>query len=109
MLKSLKRLGDVARHGEMDRAAGIVPVKRETTVLGAGPVSGDGVQFMETGQQMVSVLFAHIFDTKIINNETEGNGAGFVAEEAWGVGTGMVTPGGQMGSEAVIGNNASLG
>ena len=41
--KGKQRFGDIARHGDVDVARGVVPVYSETEVAGAGPVFGDGI------------------------------------------------------------------
>jgi hypothetical protein len=58
---------------------------------------------------MAGMLFTHIFDTKIINNQTKGDGSGFMYEEARSIGASCVTPGSKMFVKAFIGNNARLG
>jgi predicted nucleotidyltransferase len=41
VVESAEGLGDVTRHGDVDIAAVVVPVKLETKVLGAGPILGE--------------------------------------------------------------------
>ena len=36
--------------------------------MGAGPVFGDGVFGRKGADEMISIVFANILDTKIINN-----------------------------------------
>jgi hypothetical protein len=54
------------------------------------------------------MLFTHIFDPKVINNQTKGDGPGFMCEEAGSVGAGVVTPGYKMFAKALIRDNTSL-
>ena len=43
MLEALECCFNVARHGDVNVSFFIVPVKFESTELGARPISGDGV------------------------------------------------------------------
>ena len=47
MLETVEGFGNVSGHGELDGAGMVVPGESEATVLGAGPIGGDGVDFLE--------------------------------------------------------------
>ena len=50
----------------------IIPLKRESAVVGAGPVGGDVVVSLESVEKMISIGFIKVFDCEIINAEAEG-------------------------------------
>ena len=65
-------------HGYVAGACGIVPGYGESAEEGTGLFYGDGVEFLESLDDVVSVLFAYVFDPKVINDEGENDGLGGV-------------------------------
>ena len=58
---------------------------------------------------MVSVLFSDIFDSKIVHDQTEYDGAVIVAPEAWGTRAGLVAVWGEVLDKFVVGDSSHLG
>jgi hypothetical protein len=54
------------------------------------------------------MFLTHIFDSKLIDNQTKGDGSGCMHKEARHIGVGRVTPWSKMFAKAFIGNNARL-
>ena len=79
-----KCLGDVARHRQVDGACGVIPRKRETAILGASPIDGDGVKGLERLNKMCSMLATNVFDTEVVYGEAETDGAVGMREETGG-------------------------
>ena len=67
VLESAEGLGDVTRHGEVDIAVVIVPVKMETKVLGASPILGELIFGGKRGEVMISIVFAKVFNAEVVN------------------------------------------
>ena len=63
--------GGVARHGEVDLAAVVVPVERDADVLLTVPVRLQVVVFSDGVDKVLSVLLADVFDPEVVNNERE--------------------------------------
>jgi hypothetical protein len=67
------------------------------------------MELLENVAEMVEVFYLNILHPKVINYEAELDGTPFVAQEAWG-GIGLVISfGKKVGSEEIVGENASLG
>jgi hypothetical protein len=62
-----KSLGNIVGHRDVNVPCGVVPIKSETKVAGAGPIFCEGISIMERGKQVVGVGLAKIFDTEIID------------------------------------------
>ena len=78
MLEFEKGCLEIFWHGDVAGACRLVPVNGESVEEVTGPVYGDGVEFLEGLDEMVSVLFADILDSKVVNDEGEKNGLGVV-------------------------------
>ena len=52
----------------------------ETTVLGNGKISGDFVLSAKHIYEVVGVLFSFVFDSKVVKDKAESDGAPFVCE-----------------------------
>ena len=74
---------EVGEHGEVDFAVFLVPVEIKSEVPTAVPIFGDLVVFLEHRHEMVGVLFANVFDAKIVNTEGETDGPSFVGTKTW--------------------------
>ena len=62
---------EIVGRGYVAGACGVVPGNGKYTEEGTGPVDGDGVQFLEGLDKVVSVLLANIIDPKVVNDEEE--------------------------------------
>lgn len=109
VVKALEGSFNIAGHGEVNVAIGIVPVKGHATELGACPVDSDGVFFLEDGYEMVGMFFAHIFDPKVVHYEAEGDGTSGVGEKARDLVRLDIAMGFEVGDKGIIGDSASLG
>ena len=107
--KAFQSSGNIAGHGEFDRALGVVPVKVEATELGSGPVNGDGVVLAEGGDEKVGSGLANILDAKVIDNESKHDGFGGVDEEAGGVASLDETSRGEFAHKLLVGQEGGLG
>ena len=67
MLELFERPLNVPRHGEMYLLSLVVPVQYDAYVPLSVPFSGDCVVLLQSLFEMQSVLFAHIFYTKVIH------------------------------------------
>lgn len=60
----------------------IVPLEGDATIEGAGPVAGELVFSADDVQQMFSVLFADVRNTKIVHYQTKGYWSGVMLPQA---------------------------
>ena len=67
MLELFERLLNVARHGEMYLSLLVVPIQCDAYVPLSVPFSGDCIVLFQSLFEMKSVLFAHIFYSKVIH------------------------------------------
>jgi hypothetical protein len=68
VLEPSKSAGDVARHGNVNVARLVVPSESEAAVERAIPFGGDGVELAESDDEMIGMLFANVFDTKVVDD-----------------------------------------
>ncbi len=87
--------GHVARHGQVDGAFVVVPLEGNATVEFTFPVTRRFVVFFESGVQVVGMLCADIFYSKIVDNQREHDGARVVFPQAMGVFGGRIPVGGK--------------
>ena len=69
MLEFVKGCLEIFWHGYVAGACGMVPVNCESVEEVTGPVDGDGVEFLEGLDEVVSVIFADVLDPKVIYDE----------------------------------------
>jgi hypothetical protein len=74
-----------------------------------GHVELDPMELLENIVEMVDVFCPNILQPKVINNEAELEGMPFVAPEAWGGFSLVISFSKKTGSEEIAGKNASLG
>jgi len=104
-----EHISDVAFNGETACAFGVIPCKVDADVFLACPVFCDGIVMLENSLEVLGVVFANIFNTKVIDNEEECDGASLVSPQPWG-GFGLVVAlGVESFSKEVIGKLAGLG
>ena len=77
---------EIFGHGDVTGMCGVVPIDGESTEEGTSPVDGDGVEFLEGLDEVVSVLFSDVLDKKVIYNEGEKYGFGVVLPQRRGSG-----------------------
>jgi hypothetical protein len=66
------------------------------------------MELLENIAEMVEVFYPNILHPKVINYETELDGTPFVMPEAWGRFSLVISLSKRVGSEEIIGKNASL-
>ncbi len=69
----------------MDAAATrcVIPFIVNSCKFIAGHVELHTMKFLEDFEEIVEVFNTYIFDTKVVNNETEFDGMPFVVPETW--------------------------
>ena len=68
----------------MDLAALIIPVKVNAKVALSFPIMGDGAILLEDGQEVLRMIFANIFYSKVVNAKIEADWASGVCPETGG-------------------------
>ena len=108
MLELVEGICNVARHGDVDCAFGVIPFESHAEVAFARPFCGDGVKGFEGGNKVVSMFFTHILDSKIINNKAESDRSSCVAIETMGEFARMVAEFCKVFNKMVIGEDSGL-
>ncbi len=67
MLESRDRFAAIYRHGEVDLAFFVVKIKVDSTVFLSLPIFVNHIMFFENFDKVISVLFSHIFHSKIVD------------------------------------------
>ena len=67
----------------MDLALGIIPIESDTNVSIPGPFGALFVVLFDYCFEVKGMFFAHVFYFKVINDERERDGAGFVRPKPW--------------------------
>jgi hypothetical protein len=93
MAKGGESLWDVARHGDVHMAIGVVPIECEPKVRSTCPVFGESISCgKQSVKEVLGVGFRKIFDAKVVNSEGKGCGPCGVTPEAWSVGNRVNIP-----------------
>ncbi len=100
---------NVARHANLTLASCVVPFNVKTCKFVAGHVELDTVELLKNIKKMVEVFKPNILHPKVINNETELDGMPFVAPEARGGFSFVISLSKKAGSEEIVGKDAGLG
>jgi hypothetical protein len=108
MFKLDKNVLDVAGHTNATPASCVVPFDVNTPKFVAGHVELDPVELLENIAEMVEVFEPIILYPKVINDETELDGMPFVAPEAWGGFSFVISFSKKAGLEEIVGKNTSL-
>ena len=78
-----KNFGNIPFHGQTELAmeviASVCTVKVNYRKFGPLPICGNGLIFLKGLLHMVGVAFTHVFNNKVVGDETENNWAPFVA------------------------------
>lgn len=75
----------------------------ESTEFFASPINGNRIVFGESGDEVVSIGFTNVFNTKVIDNEGKLNRPGLIEEEASCVRDLVETGSGKFGDHLLIG------
>ena len=102
MLEFVKCCCNVSRHGQVDGSFDIVPFERDATVEFTSPIFSDAVVFADAVAEMISVLFADILDSKIVDDKGKCDRAPFVTPEPGCVATLVVSFGFQSFGEKLV-------
>ena len=87
---------------------GIVPVNGESAEEGTVPVDGYGVEFLQGLDVVFDVIFSDVLDTKVVNDEGENDGLGFVLSHRQVSGYRGENELGKVSFESVVGDAAGL-
>ena len=82
VVKTFEGVLHVRQHGQVDLASRVVPIDVHAKVSGADPVVVDGIVFLQDGHEVVGVLFAGVFHSKIVHAKGESDGSPLVGPEA---------------------------
>ncbi len=74
-----EKVVDVPRHADAAALASVVPLGVNAGKLVSCHVELHPMKFLEEVQEMVEVFNAHVFHTKVIDDEAELDGSPFVA------------------------------
>ena len=84
MVESGECLFYVEEHGEVDLEDLIIPVEVNAEVAISLPIMGDGVMLLEDGHEVLRMLFADVFYSKVVNSNCEADWASGVCPETGG-------------------------
>ena len=104
-----KELVDVVLHGESAGTGFVVTFEINASILLLLPVGSDRVVFLKCVEDMLCMMFAEIFDAKILDDYTEHDGAPFVDPKAGGSGGFIVSFVREVHVEQVVGKFTGLG
>ena len=91
-------IANVVVHRNATCAGTIFPFKIHAHVLSSRLILRDIVVILEDGYKMLGVLFAHVFDSRVVDDETKQDGLPFVVPEAWRCGYLVI----QLGLDVII-------
>ena len=77
---------DVAGHGYVDCAIGVVPFKGQTEIFGPCHVNGYRVQVTYCVEEVVKVVLVNVLYAKVVDEQRERDVAGAVRSEGRGAG-----------------------
>jgi hypothetical protein len=69
-LEAAEGVCNVARHSDVNSGAHVIPFDCHAGAQGAGPVSGDFVEFFQGGEKVFGIGTISVFDPKGIDNQT---------------------------------------
>ena len=69
---------DVPRHGNVEGLLVVIPFEFYSAVQVARPVFDEFILFADAFNEVVGMLFSHIFDTEIADDKQESDGMPFV-------------------------------
>jgi hypothetical protein len=78
-----EQIVNVSGHAESAAPARIIPFDGDACQFDASHVELHTMEFLEELQEVVEMLNANVFDTKVIHNEAELKRMPFVAPETW--------------------------
>ena len=108
MLELVEGFLNVCRHIYVTSPFVVFPIKGETTIEGASPVDGYSKNLLESLDEMVSSLFADVFDKKMVNHEGEKDIFGGMLPKGRGLRDGGVAKLGKVDMEPIVCNADSL-
>ena len=84
MVESDECLFYIEEHGEVDLVALIIPVKFNAKVAFSFTIMSDGAMILEDSHEVLHMLFANIFYSKVVNAKREADWASGVCPEIGG-------------------------
>ena len=85
MVEAFETFENVTRERALNGAIVVVPFEMETAKDFAVPIGCEVIMRLEGGDEVLNIRFVGVFDTEVVNYQTESDRAGGVLEEAWGV------------------------
>ena len=83
MLEASESFGDVVWHGEVNGACFVVPIQLESTKKLTLTVHRDFIVLLQGVFEVFDMGETDSLDAKIVNNETESDGAPFMSPKPW--------------------------
>ena len=108
MLEFMKGCLEIVGNEYFAGVCGVVLGNGESAEEGTGPVNGDGVQFLEGLDVVVSVFLADGLDPKVVDDKGENDGLGGVLPERKSSGNRGESKMGKVSFEPVVGDAAGL-
>ena len=99
---------EIVGHGDVTGVYGVVPADGESAEEGTSPVNGDGVEFLEGLDEVVSILFPDVLYAKVVYGEGEEYGFGVLIPQSWGSGYRGKPKLGEVSFDSVVGDAAGL-
>ena len=99
----------IVRHGEGNVLIScVMSSKGNAEEFGAGVVSGDSVEGLESGKEVIKVGFVGVFHVKVVDNQGKFDRVRFVNPEGRGVFNRCITIGGDVADKTVLGDGTGL-
>ena len=102
VVERMAGLGAKIRHPKVQNAIWIIPVKVDAEEMFTLPINGTSVLFWEVVDEVLSVRFVCVFDSKAFYYEAKVEGSGFMFEEAWGTSGVYVSPSFKVINEFIV-------
>ncbi len=81
MLEFEKQHRYIAWHTDVAAAGSVVPFNTHACKFIAGHVELHAMEFLQDTEEVVEVFQTHVFETKVVYNETKSDGSPFVTPE----------------------------
>ena len=84
VVETVEGVTDVPRYREVDFYFDVVPFLGESTIFFSFPIRCHLIMLLGYSHWVCGMLFADVFDSKIINYKAKLDGALFVGPQTWG-------------------------
>ena len=99
---------DECGHGDFTNTLVVVPINGETAIEGSIPVDGDGIEIIESLDEMVRFVFADLLDTEIVDHKGEADVFGGMLPKGRGSSDGVVAKLGKVYLEPIFRDASGL-